>query len=239
MMKKYLKIDFSKKVFLLIALLILVFASTFAQNPYTDTPFNSLNVNKFDSVLMQPYSKALDLTGTATQTLTLLSPVFLYVASPTAYLRISAEYVETIALAYGIKELCKSTVSRARPYMYFENAPEKYIKNGDWDDSFCSGHTTLSFASAAFTTFMFCKYLPESKLKIPAICTSYALAATTAALRLASGNHFVTDVIAGAAIGSAVGVLVPLLNTLWETPKINENTEVAMSPLGVTFSVKY
>ena len=34
------------------------------------------------------------------------------------------------------------------------------------------------------------------------------------------------------------GVVVPLLNSLWDTPKINENTEVSMSPLGVVVAMK-
>ena len=39
----------------------------------------------------------------------------------------------------------------------------------------------------------------------------YALAATTGALRVAAHKHFPTDVLAGAALGSAIGWFVPQL----------------------------
>ena len=42
--------------------------------------------------------------------------------------------------------------------------------------------------------------------------TYLALASATAALRVAAGEHFPTDVIVGAAAGSAVGAAVPLLH---------------------------
>jgi undecaprenyl-diphosphatase len=41
--------------------------------------------------------------------------------------------------------------------------------------------------------------------------TSYALALATAALRVGSGNHFLSDVVAGALIGTVSGIVIPLI----------------------------
>jgi undecaprenyl-diphosphatase len=65
--------------------------------------------------------------------------------------------------------------------MYFDNFPIEEVQKGDWNSSFFSGHTTLSFAAATFTSYVFCKYNPDSKWKIPVIATSYTFAAATAA----------------------------------------------------------
>ena len=42
---------------------------------------------------------------------------------------------------------------------------------------------------------------------------SFGMAAVTGALRMASGNHFFTDVITGAVIGTACVFLVPFLHS--------------------------
>jgi undecaprenyl-diphosphatase len=73
---------------------------------------------------------------------------------------------------------------------------------------------------------------PGSKWKIPVIAGSYTLAAGIAALRIASGNHFITDVLAGAAIGSLYGWLVPFLHQ-------RRNTNVAITPVANGLMVSY
>lgn len=201
--------------------------------------FSLEEVNGFDRLIMNPYSKPLDYSGTATMGLSLLTPAVLFAVPSQDYWKIGLQYAETIALAYGAKELCKLLVSRPRPYMYFEGAPQEEIENGDWDASFISGHATLSFAAASFTSFLFCQYFPDSNWKIPVILSSYALAATTSVLRLASGNHFLTDVLCGALIGSGIGILVPYLNSFWINPSYkSENFQMLVSPMGFSFNMK-
>lgn len=200
------------------------------------------DVNSFDRLIMNPYSKTLDYAGTGFTALSLLSPAVMFAAPKEDYWKIGIEYAETIALAYGVKELFKMNVSRARPYMYFDGAPVDKYEDGDWDDSFISGHTTLSFAAASFTTFMYCQYFPDSRYKPLVIAGSYSLAAVTAGLRLASGNHFLTDVLCGAAVGTSIGFLVPLVNSLWFKPsftKKNSCFEVNVSPTALMFKYNF
>lgn len=219
-----------RKIILISVLLISLFSKVFAQ-----TKLDPIDVNGFDRLIMNPYSKTLDYAGTGFEVMTLLTPAVLFAAPSEDYWKIGVEYAETMAFAYGIKELAKHCVSRPRPYMYFDGAPQSKIDDGDWDDSFFSGHTTLSFAAASFTTFMMCQYFPDSPAKIPVITMAYSLACTTAILRLASGNHFLTDVLCGALAGSAIGFLVPWVNSFWLKPTLPDNCDLAVSPLG--FSV--
>lgn len=80
----------------------------------------------------------------------------------------------------------KETISRTRP-------------DGSDDKSFPSGHTSTSFAAAATLTNRY-----GWKVGLPA----HALAAFVGASRVEANRHFVTDVLAGAAIGELSGFLI-------------------------------
>ena len=119
---------------------------------------------------------------------------------------------ESYLIGYGVRNIIKSTVRRPRPYMYTDSWDWDSVEDGDYTLSFPSGHTTDAFMGATFLSYTFWKYFPNSKYRIPVIATSYAIAATTGFLRIASGNHFMTDVLTGAALGTAIGFVVPLLH---------------------------
>ena len=78
-------------------------------------------------------------------------------------------------------------------------------KSKTGDDRMCSFpslHTACAFAGATFATYTYARYNPDSKYKWGVAAASYTMAATTGALRIVAGKHFLTDVITGAAIGS-------------------------------------
>lgn len=187
-----------------------------------------------DRSFMAPYSKSLDTVSSVLQYSCLLFPAVLFAAGPSEYLNIGVMYLEALSWAYGLKELAKITVSRPRPYMYFAGAPQNEIDYYDWDNSFFSGHTTASFCGATFASYLFCTYFPESPWKIPVVAGSYALAATVACLRVAGGNHFISDVVTGAIVGTACGFLIPFLHSFNAT---NETRNVALNVSPLCFSV--
>ena len=225
-----------KKLSILSVFVLLFTIKTFSQ---ALPQFSKDDVNGLDRLIMNPYSKRLDYAGTASMGLSLLTPAVLFSAPSEDYWKIGVEYAQTIAVAYAVKELCKYCVNRPRPYMYFDGAPEKKIADGDWEKSFVSGHTVFSFAAAGFTSYLFCQYFPQSNWKVPVITSSFVLAGITSGLRLASGNHFMTDVLCGAAIGTGIGILVPFLNSLWIKPSYkSENFQTVISPAGFSFQIK-
>ncbi len=202
--------------------------------PYQGEIFLQNDVNQIDRFFMQPYSKTFDDIGTITQFASLLTPAVLMATPMEEWCTIGTMYAESVFLSYGLKELAKNLVNRPRPYMYFEDAPEKDIEEGDWNKSFFSGHTTLSFTGATFASYVFSKYFPDSKWKLPVIVGSYGLATTTAILRMKSGNHFLSDVLVGAVVGSLSGFLVPYLHSFSDTPVSSSNSALSTKSYGVS-----
>ena len=220
--------------------------TTFALDKFTDfnkpdlesAQFEKSGINAFDRNFVNPYSKTLDTTGTVLSGAVCIAPAILAFAPKNQWLEIGTMYAETMLFAWGLKELGKLCVNRSRPYMYFDGAPQEEIEDGDWAASFFSGHTTLAFAAATYTSYVFGKLMPDSAFKIPVIAGTYTLAAAVAVTRIAGGCHFATDVLVGAAVGSACGFLVPFIHSEIAPQKKNEKVEVAVNPLGVQVLVR-
>lgn len=198
--------------------------------------YDASRVNGLDRLLMSHYSEGLSDVGTYLSVASMLTPAVLVLAPSDEWLTIGTMYAETMMMAYGLKELGKLCVNRPRPYMYYDDYPRDEVDSGDWSDSFPSGHTTLAFAGATFASYVFSERFPDSGLRLPVIASSYALAVGTAAARIAGGEHFLTDVVAGAAIGSAVGFLVPWLHTLGDDD--GTGLSVRAAPTGVLVSIR-
>lgn len=242
------KLDLQKDALILGSALTLIATDIILSNidnnvVHIDSKLNIDEVNKIDKILMRPYSKKFDLLGTGFELATAITPLVFLSVSTTEWTTIAGMYAETMLFAYGFKELAKAVFDRPRPYMYFDDFPIEEVQKGDWNSSFFSGHTTLSFAAATFTTYVFCKYKPESKWKIPVIATSYTLAAATAAMRILSGNHFLTDVAIGAVVGSITGLLIPFWHYVNpENPMgvigDTDSAYLSVAPTALCFTVK-
>ncbi|MBR4532310.1 phosphatase PAP2 family protein [bacterium] len=203
---------------------------------YDGTVYSKSDVNAFDRELIRPYSEIHDGAADFLLIASLTTPVILLSSDKEEWFTNGVMYIETLLIANGLKELAKLAVNRKRPYMYSDrDLPQDEIDNGDWAKSMPSGHTTFAFASAAFLTYTFCRYFPDSPWRIPVSIGSYALASGIAVLRISSGKHFLSDVLAGAAIGSAVGFLVPFLHTL----KTKNDMSVAVTGNGLSFTMKF
>lgn len=203
---------------------------------YDGTVYSKSDVNAFDRELIRPYSEIHDGAADFLLIASLTTPVILLSSDKEEWFTNGVMYIETLLIANGLKELAKLAVNRKRPYMYSDrDLPQDEIENGDWAKSMPSGHTTFAFASAAFLTYTFCRYFPDSPWRIPVSIGSYAIATGVAALRVSSGKHFLSDVLAGAAIGTVVGVMVPFLHTL----KTKNDMSVAVTGNGLSFTVKF
>ena len=205
---------------------------------YDGTVYCKDDVNAFDQKFMHSYSKSRDKAADFLLVATMATPAVLAATEKEEWLTCGVMYAETLLIANGIKELTKLAVNRTRPYMYYdaETFPEDDVADGDWANSFPSGHSTMAFAAATFTSYTFCKYFPDSKLRIPVVAGSYAMACGVAALRLSSGNHFMSDVLTGAALGSAVGFLVPWVHTFNAK---HDDVNVTLLANGVSVAVQF
>ncbi len=107
---------------------------------------------------------------------------------------------ESAALATGLSVLIQEIAGRDRPVFYTDAA-------GDFDPaeirpSFPSGHTAIAFALAA--SYVLSGAAPSDVAEIAAV----AAAAVVAILRVASGQHFPSDVVGGAAVGVGTALFV-------------------------------
>ena len=211
-------------------------------NDFNAEALNKSAIPTLDQIFMRPYSKPLHIAGTGTMALTMAIPAIFAILPSKEWLTIGTMYAETLLIANGIKEWTKLLVHRARPYMYFDGYPMDKVADGDWDSSFPSGHTTLAFAGAAFATMVFCQCFPDSNWKYGVAAGSFGLALITGILRMLSGNHYLTDVLVGAVIGTACGFLVPYLHTKSFYSKFERRSDGArasVTPSGLTFSYNF
>lgn len=215
----------SRKIVSFIGLFLLL--SAVGLMPVTAGELDRSDVNAFDRVLMFPYSEPLSVASDVTQYLSLLSPVMFACAAPSSdWFDIALMYAGASALSFGTRTVLKATVVRERPYQYFSDPPSE----ADHDQSFPSGHSVMAFTGAAFTQALFSLRYPDSPYRIPVTASAWTLAAATAVLRVASGNHFVTDVLAGALIGSFYGFAVPYVCSLFNTDEQNDGVVLSVGP---------
>ena len=110
-------------------------------------------------------------------------------------------YAETILLTAGITNLTKVLVKRTRPLVYNEEASLSDKTNHKARLSFFSGHTSIATAGSFFTASVFSDFFPDSKFKPYVWAAAVTLPAVVGGLRVASGKHYYTDVIAGYIVG--------------------------------------
>lgn len=126
---------------------------------------------------------------------------------------------EATASAAMFTQIVKFAAGRERPSVHYLTPDQRAASsNHDDDTSFFSGHTSIAFALAASSGTV--ATMRGYRLAPLIWGAGMAVAATTGYLRVAADKHYLTDVITGAAIGSAFGVGLPYL--LHRPSKANE-----------------
>lgn len=182
-----------------------------------ELPVDLSQVNAFDRAAMFQYSKVLDQVSDITQYAAVALPFVLAlgVSQDQAFAG-GVIYFEVMTRAFFAKNMVKTLVPRVRPWMYTASENGSVPDVWEGNDSFPSGHATMAFAAAAFGVTTAVLELPSgSPWLVPFAATEVSLAVVTGSLRVFSGMHFMTDVIVGAALGTAIGIALPLLHTSW------------------------
>ncbi len=145
--------------------------------------------------------------------------VGLATGSPTAY-HLARDGLEASIIASGIiSPLIKYTVGRTRP----DSADADNWQPFSGNQSFPSGHTTQAFALASVTAATFSDRPWVGVL-------SFLIAGGVGAARINGNNHYLSDVLAGAALGTSVGWYVVRRNDGRRTPLV---PEVSLVPAGL------
>ena len=129
-------------------------------------------------------------------------------------------YAESGSVTMALTDATKIAVRRPRPVDYINCAPSKNgvastnpnCNSTDLGLSFFSGHAAGVAAIGATATYI--AFVREPRTARPWITLGAAVALTTFVSyeRVRAGQHFPTDVIAGAMAGAAIGALVPHLH---------------------------
>lgn len=125
--------------------------------------------------------------------------------------------LETLAVSGAVQGITNTLVSRPRPY---SDQCGKTVRPDSIDcdgnthyRSFFSGHSAFSFTAASLICF---EHLNLNLLGGPwdaiSCAGGYVVAAATATFRVAGAEHYPSDVLTGALVGSLVGWGVPLLH---------------------------
>lgn len=142
-------------------------------------------------------------------------------------------FAQALMVSGALVSVTKVLVQRPLPLAY-QNDPQ-YVNSSEGYRSFYSGHTTTvatALTAAAVTIGL--------RYDQPVWPWLVAAGATTgvAALRVLSGNHFISDTAVGAAVGATVGILVPLIHKRTVNSTHSFSLAPTTSGVSILFAVK-
>lgn len=144
-------------------------------------------------------------------------------------------YAQSMAINAAFAQGAKRIVQRPRPYAYSKDLTVRRYAESQGEDawmSFYSGHASLSFGAAVTGAYLL-GASSNSKLARGVSWGVGLMAASAAAnLRVRAGKHFYSDVVVGAAVGMAVGYIVPALHADGR-PYIPDGQELAAAGAGI------
>jgi membrane-associated phospholipid phosphatase len=121
-------------------------------------------------------------------------------------------YLETMALTGLMYTGSMYLTNRYRPYVYDPASPMDKRLTGNSKNSFYAGHVHLVASSVFFIAKVWSDYHPESKAKWLFYTAAAAVTGATTLMRHQAGMHFPSDLVLGAGLGMATGILVPALH---------------------------
>ncbi len=154
--------------------------------------------------------------------------------------------LEAMMLATAVTSTSKMVLGRARPYVHGDTVPFSFgflrgFKGRDYQ-SFPSGHATTAFAAASAVTAETSHWVDESHWwpgwKLVIGTTMYGGATLVGVSRMYHNQHWTSDVLAGAAIGTFSGIKT--IRYVYRHPKNRVDrallaTQVVQTPDGATY----
>jgi membrane-associated phospholipid phosphatase len=138
---------------------------------------------------------------------------------------------EAVAAALLVNQVVKLLVGRQRPHAFFGN--DVGYSKGEDNVSFYSGHTSLAFSVTAATVTVAAMRGYAGVGIVAGV--GFTLSAAIGYLRIAADQHFLTDILVGAAVGGLVGWAVP---RIFHSPVPNASTGAGLGvpPVGLTLA---
>jgi membrane-associated phospholipid phosphatase len=184
-----------------------------------DCPCDRDRVPSFDRGWIEPLDERLDLVSTIGSIALVGLPFLAGIADARLQggtwrdvLDDSIVFFEAVAICGSLNQLARVTVERPRPLLYHEPAGSARFDTAEEYASFFSGHTGLGFAATLALGQTYAARHPGSPWVYAIVGGGAAASAGVGVLRIASGKHFVSDVLVGTAVGISSGALVPWLH---------------------------
>jgi membrane-associated phospholipid phosphatase len=115
---------------------------------------------------------------------------------------------ESALSATAVATMMTLAAGRPRPFLYGGTAPLSLRNSTDAGNSFLSSHAAVAFAIATSTYVASHRLHPTSRIQYAVLGLGLGAAAFVATSRVLAGEHFITDAVGGALVGSSIGVLV-------------------------------
>jgi membrane-associated phospholipid phosphatase len=186
------------------------------------------SVNRFDRGATYYYSPTIEKASTALTGAMVVAP-FALLANPEIrnnWGPFSTMYLEVLLFSYSLPSFGKSMVERDRPFVYNPSVPIDQKLTKDARGSFFSRHATAAFASAVFLSTQYDSYNRNEVSNALVWTVSLLSASTVGYMRYKAGDHFPTDILAGAAVGGIIGCGVP-----WLHENSTTRAHVALDPV--------
>ena len=121
--------------------------------------------------------------------------------------KVAYELVGGLLVSSAVTGLLKKMVNKPRPYETYDDIYPDVRESGN---SFPSGHTSLAFSMATSLLLTTEKWYYAAPAYVWAIGVGYS--------RIYLGQHYPSDVIAGAVTGAAGAYLTHIINKKWLNP---------------------
>lgn len=182
-------------------------------------PCNARNLNGLDRGFAGLYRPGLSLasdvaSGSTIALALLLSALDVHGANEplSSWLTDVVVMAEAVFMNGAVNELAKIGSARPRPLVYGRAPGDARLADPESYVSFYSAHTSGAFAVGLAYAQTFAYRHPESPWRFALYAGAVALGSGIGVARVASGKHFPSDVLAGAAAGTAFGLIVPWLH---------------------------
>lgn len=174
---------------------------------------DSSRINRFDRFAAGYYDLAWRRVGDIATVSTLIAPPLVVLLDEGFADGLNDDLVlaETALITSALQVTSSYAVSRPRPRAYSEEAPSSERSDANAARSFFSGHmaNTMGVTVAALRTF---QRLHKPGLGWAVFCAGAAGSTLVGVSRVASGAHFPSDVLVGAAVGVGVGLALPAVH---------------------------
>ena len=191
------------------------------------------DVNWFDRWGVRAYSRSIDNASYIPFYAAVPLPVIVFAADKRMrrdFFKLSFLYAEALTATGILYSSAAGYVNRLRPLVYSDKTPPDKRTVSDSKKSFFAGHVAVVATSTFFVARVLDDYYPNSKFKWGYYGIAAATTVATGYMRQAAGEHFLSDILLGAAVGTLSGILTPSLHQR----KLIKNQRLTLIPFGGT-----